>query len=333
MKYALFALGIVLLLGGSYSIYAGSEIIEIERGWSSVIAGTTAVVGGLLIFCLVWIIKTLEQLRAAIETRDMSVAVKGTLPPAHEAFVNTPDLPIAPMAWPPHTASAHASTQESGFDELALSQAEPAPHEEAFEEDLYATFPSEAEARPQAPIEARAALAERTSASPSIKDLWQRVAREIDAPELAPRSPKPGLSAAVAAATAHATMPEAAEEGGDWLDDAFADFGSANAPTPSRAQPAAEPRDAAEIERHRLEPHMDVHMEETAAPLARQSAPAEPPSEEPAVIGRYEAEGTHYVMFADGSIEAQSERGVARFKSMADLKAYFETEETPQAAP
>lgn len=54
------------------------------------------------------------------------------------------------------------------------------------------------------------------------------------------------------------------------------------------------------------------------------------PAQEPAVIGRYEAEGTTYIMFADGSIEAQSERGVARFKSMAELKAYFETQEAPQ---
>jgi hypothetical protein len=55
----------------------------------------------------------------------------------------------------------------------------------------------------------------------------------------------------------------------------------------------------------------------------------EPAMEEPAVIGRYDAEGTCYIMFADGSIEAQSEQGVARFRSMADLKAYFETQDAP----
>ncbi|HTJ01169.1 MAG TPA: hypothetical protein VL492_00135, partial [Methylovirgula sp.] len=71
---------------------------------------------------------------------------------------------------------------------------------------------------------------------------------------------------------------------------------------------------------------------EAAPPLAEDTEPATELAslaQEPAVIGRYEAEGTTYVMFADGSIEAQSERGVARFKSMADLKAYFETQETP----
>ena len=52
--------------------------------------------------------------------------------------------------------------------------------------------------------------------------------------------------------------------------------------------------------------------------------PIEPPAAETAVIGRYEAEGTAYLMFDDGSIEAQSEAGVFHFASMAELKAFIE---------
>ena len=44
-----------------------------------------------------------------------------------------------------------------------------------------------------------------------------------------------------------------------------------------------------------------------------------------AVIGRYEADGTSYVMYADGSIEAQTYSGVYRFASMAELKAFIES--------
>ena len=44
-----------------------------------------------------------------------------------------------------------------------------------------------------------------------------------------------------------------------------------------------------------------------------------------AVIGRYESEGTSYVMYADGSIDAQSEAGVYRFASMAELKTFIES--------
>ena len=42
------------------------------------------------------------------------------------------------------------------------------------------------------------------------------------------------------------------------------------------------------------------------------------------VIGRYDSDGTSYVMYSDGSIEAQSEAGVFRFNSMAELKAFIE---------
>ena len=48
------------------------------------------------------------------------------------------------------------------------------------------------------------------------------------------------------------------------------------------------------------------------------------PATESPVIGRYEAEGTSYIMYADGSIEAQSEAGVYRFASMAELKSFIE---------
>ncbi len=49
-------------------------------------------------------------------------------------------------------------------------------------------------------------------------------------------------------------------------------------------------------------------------------------TEDPAVTGRYQSDGTSYVMYADGSIDARSERGVFHFKSMADLKAFLQTQ-------
>jgi hypothetical protein len=53
-------------------------------------------------------------------------------------------------------------------------------------------------------------------------------------------------------------------------------------------------------------------------------ASAELESRSVAEIGRYEADGTTYVMYSDGSIEAQSEQGAYRFASMAELKAFFD---------
>ncbi len=69
--------------------------------------------------------------------------------------------------------------------------------------------------------------------------------------------------------------------------------------------PAAEPS-----------PHRREDPVAAAAPVG-----AEPSSP---VIGRYEADGTSYTMYADGAIEAQSSAGVYRFASMAELKAFIE---------
>ncbi len=52
MKYALFVLGMILIVVGGYFLFSGSNIIEVERGWASVIAGTTALTGGVIPWAL-----------------------------------------------------------------------------------------------------------------------------------------------------------------------------------------------------------------------------------------------------------------------------------------
>ena len=51
---------------------------------------------------------------------------------------------------------------------------------------------------------------------------------------------------------------------------------------------------------------------------------AAPPKPEPAVVGRYSSGDTNYLMFADGSIEAQTPEGVMRFSSLTELKRFVE---------
>ena len=90
--------------------------------------------------------------------------------------------------------------------------------------------------------------------------------------------------------------------------------------TPEPAPPVHEPHPAHEEPPAATAAHDPV---EAAADQATVSAREEPaPS---AVIGRYESEGTSYVMYADGSIDAQSEAGVYRFASMAELKTFIES--------
>ena len=71
---------------------------------------------------------------------------------------------------------------------------------------------------------------------------------------------------------------------------------------------------------------------ERPAPLEREAAasPPEPPrpdppapAEEPTVIGTYSSGGNSYVMFSDGSIQADTPTGAYRFKSLDELKDFI----------
>ena len=49
----------------------------------------------------------------------------------------------------------------------------------------------------------------------------------------------------------------------------------------------------------------------------------ETPESPPALIGRYSSGGANYLIFADGSIEAETAEGRFRFASMGDFKRYL----------
>jgi hypothetical protein len=54
-----------------------------------------------------------------------------------------------------------------------------------------------------------------------------------------------------------------------------------------------------------------------AAPAPGEAAPA------PTLVGRYSAGGASYLIFSDGSIEAETKSGAYKFASMAEFKAYL----------
>jgi hypothetical protein len=47
------------------------------------------------------------------------------------------------------------------------------------------------------------------------------------------------------------------------------------------------------------------------------------PEPSPTLVGRYSAGGANYMIFSDGSIEAETEDGAFRFASMSEFKAYL----------
>ena len=105
--------------------------------------------------------------------------------------------------------------------------------------------------------------------------------------------------------------------------------GSLDAPEPALQieEPAPASQPEAELETE-LEPEPELELNPELEPATE----VEPPPQDaasgeqaalPEIIGRYEAHGAHYVMYADGSIDADTAHGVYRFASMAELKEFI----------
>jgi hypothetical protein len=307
MKYALFILGMVLIIVGGYFLYSGSNIIEVERGWSSVIAGTTALTGGVITLGLAGVVKSLEDLKR-VWTTGVARPEIGALNLEPQALAATAEMPVAPN-FGPVPAGVEAVT--------------------AFEVEIPAEEPSEpAEVIPSPLAKDRSWLAPKFGAAPSpsepsaaIAELRRRVAEDlaldwpgfnpppiVPADEPSPIAPEP--AEAVTPPPLHledieAEAPETKPD--DSAAEAYKPETAATPPEPPSEAPDAMPEAATES------------ATEEAAQVPEPEAPR------PKAIGRYEAEGTVYVMFADGSIEAQSPQGTRHFKSMADLKASFQS--------
>jgi hypothetical protein len=100
-------------------------------------------------------------------------------------------------------------------------------------------------------------------------------------------------------------------------------------------------------ERHYPSEHEpDVAAKSAAADDLEKALLADPPGgrvteetakEGPAIVGTYRSNGTVYVMYADGSIEADTPEGLFRFGSLEELKAHIasnaEANDKRQASP
>jgi len=113
-------------------------------------------------------------------------------------------------------------------------------------------------------------------------------------------------------------------------------------PTPfetlaSESEPPLEPESAGPIEAPEPSPERSAAFGESFAedePINENRAGHLPtlaevehalvePGAAPTLVGRYTAGGANYMIFSDGTIEAETEQGAFRFASMGDFKAYI----------
>ncbi|MGH6837639.1 MAG: hypothetical protein ACREDT_02325 [Methylocella sp.] len=368
MSYLVLALGVLLSLCGAVAIYAGYGIIQVERGWAGVIAGATALSGGIVTIALGFILHGLSGLHALLETG------KGLTPlPRELGEDGASELRAEPgLAFNPEASVA--------------SEAGPTP----------AAMPPAASprTRPQRPTRpnlapARNLLKSRGTALPAARETPESDVALPTHPPLSRAAPKishaanepppePGFGIEGGAASANSAPAAEATSQREWnedsepglfdddtareqtfeaqLEETLYDPGEPGIESGPRATSPAEtaPIDAMTGEDHRIEPDAALDAwQADAEPLPEPIEPANlapaPPLEsetlpevdprEPsppsvhsaseaglAVVGRYESDGTSYIMYSDGSIEARTQHAVLHFKSMAELKTYMEAQ-------
>ncbi|SFK22669.1 hypothetical protein [Methylocapsa palsarum] len=321
MSYVVFAFGLALSIGGAFAMYFGYGIISVERGWASLIAGAAALSGGVVTMALGLILNSLSNLRTVLEAEPSAIPLPGEV-----RLYPDEDFPGPSYAESFQTESFQAesfqdesykdeSFKDESFDDTFQPEALEAhgPGPDLHDAPENASWP---QPRPAAETmeDIRRAVAEKVRARIGI--LEDRAEETIAPPE----DEEPGRPG----------VPSAARE---IADDEFDETEDYDPRSVERSEPEWSGRAVDDPGAAASRPaYPDQRQSETARPseesAALEPAPAQVQGDEGRVIiRRYESAGTVYVMYADGSIEAQSEHGIMHFETMTELKAFMEAQQ------
>jgi hypothetical protein len=321
MSVILSLLGIVLAAVGIAAIGFGIPINEFTLGTTLIVAGVSALTGGLILIGLAAVVAELGRLAEAVRTR---IAARPAARPAEEPAASTTAVLPAPVV------AVGARSPQTAFPrpraEAPVSEVR--PHEPA------AGLP-EADVVASAAERLRASIprAERPTAEPSIFAHDEEVPLSPNgAAHVQPRPPR-----------VEAAPPEpkvsADDRGGGAAVEALKasrlDFLFRSKPARPLSQrenfDAAGPADARAGKRAESEPAPPVEGDERQAEQAvsvqdrrPEPAPLEEPRGTATVLKSGVVDGMAYTLYTDGSIEAKLPDGTVRFGSIAELRAHIE---------
>jgi hypothetical protein len=308
MRLLLLLFGGALIAAGAAAMLYGTDNVLSERGWSALISGATVFAAGAVVIALAAVIAKLDQVAGALHAaRGNSPAyseIAAAAPiaaavvteavlhavPGREDEASDPAPVLLPVEAPEGDRHRAVSSGHGDVADLAVA----ANHVDAHE-DRPAAAPAERSAETSFDWLERALAADEGSAA---------------RPQ--PESPLAGADSSAPVPLSKSELP----------------------PAPSEPEPAGE-REELFVQADRLStPLVAASQGEDAPRPQRWEPPAAPvasdglapPAADPAILGRYQANGNSYVMFSDGSIEAVTQTGVYHFKSMAELKAFIEAQ-------
>jgi len=294
MIIALLALAFAMILCGLLAIFLGWEIILVERGWTMVLAGTIGAASGVLLLGITAAVSRLAKIQA--ELARLQGGFEGeALAPVRESTGFSLAALAGGLLDGKSSGKSAASKQDEAV-EVPPDFADHVRHEDEQKADGASESPAGSKPqetilpfKPRAPLEPTP-LNDEEASTTKVPD-FLLVDRDVDT----------RISDVDESLYATETMPEKRGE----LPDESADRDEVVTPA-AWPEPSAAP------------------LEETAPEPEPDIVAAEPQEQRPAtIIGTYNSGDNRYVMFSDGSIEAQTPRGVFRFKSLDELKEFI----------
>lgn len=310
MIIALLALALAMILGGLLAAFFGWDIVLVERGWTMVIAGSITAASGALLLGIAAAVSKLAKIEKRLSERQSGFGADefglGHRAPGALAGAGL----IGGLAAAEAAGAFEERTDDDRADEsqptLPLFEEQGRRDEDEPQDKPVATaeWPSDRDAAPVIPFPPRTTPVTQPAEDEQEQDLKvpdfllaDRQRNDEDVHLVA----EPGLDIDVLEQD-----DEVKSEGQDR----------------DRSDEPLEPVSGMEPER---EPQRD---REPAAAETDQEAFAEDEAtsaeEGPAtIIGTYNSGDNKYVMFSDGSIEAQTPSGTFRFQSLDELKEFI----------
>jgi hypothetical protein len=351
MSVTLLILGIVVAAAGIATIGFGSTISEFSLGTTSIIAGTTALTGGLILIGLSAVVTELGRVAEALKARPLprpvarpAEAAEPVAPAIAPPAIAAPAVAAVPAAPangrppqpPPKIPMAPRPRPEAPAREArAAEQPYPAPSavevSAAAIERLRSSIP-----RTERPRAEHSVVADddEVPLSPNGAGHHQAQPRPASA-ELAPPEPRVGADERGAAP---AEAPK-----GSRLDFLFRAKPAARTAPQSENFDAFWPADGRSGRTAGAEPQQradEIQRYTDYAPAAQPSPMQAPPVQAPSVHDRRAepapaesaailksgvVDGMAYTLYSDGSIEAKLPHGTVRFGSIGELRAHIES--------
>ena len=311
MNWIVLVIALLLAAGGGYAVFLGADINQVEHGWAHMIAGSVLVSASAILLAMVAVLFKLDGLRKGLKSL-------APARPAGDNFAFSPAGPTAAATEPPARKFRTGPLAATPAATTALALAAGAAVASAV------AAHSSAGPEPEASVDTAEPPAESgLDFVPSPPEaLLTSSLEQAPAAEQPAEMPEAISGAEPAGAGAASETLDPLE--GDWLDRAL----SGEPEAASEAVPEPVP-DVAIAEVDALESEVAREM---SFGRERAAYPAElpPPEAEPAaaapqreIIGRHQVADISYIMYADGSIDADDGTQVRHFTSIADLKAHF----------